>query len=128
MKKCSYDKKNKEIKFKLSDKEQIMLKNKLTEGEESYKRELDEINRKYSIKCLNIMYPFKNNIPAIRNVVIMNKYLFTKGIFKNYEHFKLEFEEMGIYKYNIIISSLIDPTKSIGVSENDLKLFLLSEY
>ena len=28
------------------------------------------------------MYPFKNNIPAIRNVVIMNKYLFTKGIFK----------------------------------------------
>ena len=34
---------------------------------------------------------------------------------------------MGIYKYNIIISSLIDPTKSIGVSENDL-IFLLSEY
>ena len=71
------------------------------------------------------MYPFKNNIPAIRNVVIMNKYLFTKGIFKNYEHFKLEFEEMGIYKYNIIISSLIDPTKSIGVSENDLNIFII---
>jgi hypothetical protein len=121
---CFIDKKNREIKFKLSEREQRRLKNTLTEDEEAYERTLDEIARKYSIKCLNIMYPFKGNIPDIRKVIINNK-LHITGLSRNYKHFKLTFEEIGKNIYNISISSLIDPTKSVEDSEYDLANFII---
>lgn len=120
---CAYHTDTQKIVYALNTKEKKDIKkNKIT---------YEDIAIGATKKCLNLSYPFDNNIPFIQNVKLnpnnlgkFKKFIKINNNKTKYAHFRIKYEEKTKNEYDFVITTTLDPSINLVNKESNLVEFI----